>query len=92
MNHISSSILVWIVGLMITLTAGQQDKTYIWESVEWRNILLLFVGFILLILGNLVYNKIVKLPWSQKASSEISESMSDYKRIECISSKLTGET
>ena len=69
MNHISSSILVWIVGLIITMTAGQQDKNYKWESVEWKIILLLFVGFVLLILGNLVYNKIVKLPWSHKDQS-----------------------
>jgi len=55
-NHISSSLLVWMTGLVVTLVAGDKDDYYKWESTEWSVILLQFFGFILLIFGNLVYN------------------------------------
>ena len=50
------TVIVWIIGLIITSSSNRK-----WESLDWRNNLLKFIGYIILVLGNLIYNKILIL-------------------------------
>lgn len=63
---VSRTLLVWIVSLIITFTAGNgptdTNKRYKWENTNWRAIIIELVGFVILVCGNLIYNKIVILP------------------------------
>jgi hypothetical protein len=59
---VSRTLLVWIVSLIITFTAGKTNTNYRWENRNWRAIILELVGFLILVSGNLIYNKIVILP------------------------------
>lgn len=59
---VSRTLLVWIVSLIITFTAGKDNTNYRWENRNWRAIILELVGFVILVCGNLIYNKIVILP------------------------------
>lgn len=56
---VSRTVIVWLVGIIVTLTVGQQQENYLWEKTEGGAIGLQLVGFSLIILGNLVYNKII---------------------------------
>ena len=61
-------ILVWIVGIMVTVTLGKEHPNYRWESLNAIVILLQLVGFAFLVVGNLVYNEIIKLPQFVRAN------------------------
>ena len=52
----TKTVLVWVFGIIVTVTLGKDYPNYQWESLNWIVILLQLFGFILLILGNLVYN------------------------------------
>lgn len=56
------TVLVWIIGISITLTAGVSHPNYVWELTSAGAILVQLVGFIILITGNLIYNKIIVPP------------------------------
>lgn len=60
---VSRTVLVWIISLIITFTAGKNNEKYAWENTNWRAILIELVGFLILVSGNLIYNKIVILPF-----------------------------
>lgn len=62
-GDVTRTILVWSVGLIITLTAGATHPNYAWELTKPGAIVVQLLGFIILILGNLVYNKIVPIPF-----------------------------
>jgi hypothetical protein len=57
------TILVWVLGIIVTATAGSSKPNYIWELTSVGAILVQLLGFIFLIFGNLIYNKILKLPF-----------------------------
>ena len=48
------TIIVCIVGLIITIYTNRN-----WESLDWRNNFMKLIGYIILVLGNLIYNKII---------------------------------
>jgi hypothetical protein len=50
------TVLIWAVAFVVTVTAGESDENYRWESTDGRVIGLQMVGFIILIMGNLIYN------------------------------------
>jgi len=50
------TIIVWVIGLMISASTTRK-----WESLDWRNNLLKILGYVILVLGNLIYNKIIKI-------------------------------
>jgi hypothetical protein len=54
---VTRTVIVWLVGLIVTFSSDNQ-----WENTLWYAILLEFIGFVILVIGNLVYNKIVILP------------------------------
>lgn len=60
---VSRTVLVWIISLIITFTAGKNNERYAWENKNWRAIVLELAGFFILVSGNLIYNKIVILPF-----------------------------
>lgn len=56
---------MWGIGLLITATAGVNYPNYRWELLNKWAILVELLGFSILILGNLVYNEIVRIPYFQ---------------------------
>lgn len=60
--NLTKSILVWIVGIIITVTAGKNHPNLRWEKLQLSIILMQIIGFILMALGNLIYVGIIKLP------------------------------
>jgi amino acid transporter len=59
---VSRTVIIWLVGIIVTLTVGQRQANYLWEKTEVLAVLLQLVGYALIVLGNLVYNKIVQFP------------------------------
>lgn len=53
---------MWGIGLLITVTAGSKYPNYKWELLDGGAIALELLGFVILVTGNLVYNKIIKIP------------------------------
>lgn len=60
---VTRTVIVWIVGIIITVSAGVNKPNYKWELINGGAISVQLVGFLVLILGNLIYNKIVKIPF-----------------------------
>jgi hypothetical protein len=60
---VTRTVIVWIVGIIITISAGSQKPNYKWELIDGAAISLQLLGFLVLISGNLVYNKIIKIPF-----------------------------
>jgi hypothetical protein len=65
-SDVSQTILCWIIGTLVTLTAGSTYPSFKWEKLEIFVILLQLLGFVLIILGNLTYNQIVGFPFVKK--------------------------
>ena len=59
---VSKTILVWIASIVVTVEWGSTYPNYSWELLDPTLILLQLVGFIFLILGNVVYNEIIPCP------------------------------
>lgn len=52
------TVIIWFIGYMLTITTNT-----VWEKTDYRAILLQFVGFITLVIGNLIYKGILTPPW-----------------------------
>jgi hypothetical protein len=61
-GDVTRTILVWGIGLIVTVTAGSTYPNYKWELLDGGAIALELVGFVVLVTGNLVYNDIIKIP------------------------------
>ncbi len=59
---VTRTILVWGIGLIVTVSAGTIYPNYEWQLTNGGAIALQLVGFVILVSGNLVYNKIIKVP------------------------------
>ena len=59
--QVSRIVLTWVIGLIITETIGQTQENYRWETTEIMPILFKFVGLVLIVSGNLIYNKIIHI-------------------------------
>ncbi len=57
----SRTVIIWVVGIIVTATLGADDKAFRWESLNPGQIAGESVGFIVLIIGNLVYYEVIKL-------------------------------
>lgn len=55
-SNVSQTILVWLIGIIVTLTAGATYPNFYWEKLDALVIILQFVGFIFIVIGNLSYN------------------------------------
>lgn len=61
-GDVTRTILVWGIGIIITVSAGATYPNYRWELLNGGAIALELLGFVVLVLGNLVYNNIIKFP------------------------------
>ena len=59
---VARTIIVWIVGIIVTLTLGSSYPNYNWELINGWAIFVELIGFLVLVSGNLVYNEIIKIP------------------------------
>lgn len=59
---VTRTVIVWIIGIIITVSAGVDRPNYRWELINGLAIVFQLFGFIVLIAGNLIYNKILKIP------------------------------
>ena len=59
---VTRTILVWGIGIIITLTAGANYPNFEWEIVKVGAVFIELLGFVILVAGNLIYNKIIKIP------------------------------
>jgi len=57
---ISRTLLIWLVGILLTATAGTTSTTYQWESLQWKTVLAQSLGFFLLVCGNFIFYQIVE--------------------------------
>jgi hypothetical protein len=55
-GNVTRTILVWGVGIIVTVTAGATHSNFVWEIIGAGAILVELLGFLILIAGNLVYN------------------------------------
>lgn len=53
--------LIWAFGLVITLTIGKNNESYILEDTTIYVNIIKFVGFIILIVGTMIYHDIIPL-------------------------------
>ena len=53
---------MWLAGVVVTVTLGREHPNYRWESLNAIVIVLQLVGFVLLVVGNLIYNEVIRLP------------------------------
>lgn len=60
---VTRTAIVWIIGILVTITAGVNKPNYKWELIDGGAIGFQLAGFIILILGNLIYNRIIKIPF-----------------------------
>lgn len=60
---VTRTVLVWIVGILVTVSAGANKPNYKWELIDGGAISIQLLGFLVLIAGNLVYNRIIKIPF-----------------------------
>jgi len=66
------TVAVWIIGIIITVTAGVNRPNYRWEMTSAGAILMQLAGFVVLIFGNLIYNRIIKLPQMRPKNAGVS--------------------
>ncbi len=60
---VTRTVIVWIVGIIITVSAGVNKPNYKWKLIDGVAITIQLLGFGVLIFGNLIYNKIIKVPF-----------------------------
>jgi hypothetical protein len=54
---------VWAIGIIITVSAGVSRPNFKWEIVKTGAILVELLGFLILVSGNLIYNRVIVLPF-----------------------------
>lgn len=62
-GDVTRTVIVWAIGIIITVTAGASHPNFQWELVKAGAILVELLGFLILVGGNLIYNKVIKLPF-----------------------------
>lgn len=81
---VTRTLIIWVVGLIVTSTVGVEQANYRWESTTAGSIGLQALGFVILILGSLVYNGIVSNSWlrDEKEKEEQLISVSNSQSLE----------
>ena len=59
--NMTKTSLVWVVGIVVTVTVGKNNRDYVWELVNWEAMTMEGVGFLFLILSTLVYNENIRI-------------------------------
>ena len=55
------AIVVWMVGIVVTLTWGSTMKNYDWESLHPVAIIIAIIGLFTLLFGNFLYNHVFSI-------------------------------
>ena len=61
--NLTKTALIWVIGIIVTVTAGKTNSSFEWEIIGWQIILLESIGFIFLIFATLIYNENIKVPY-----------------------------
>ena len=59
---VSRTMFIWIIGIIFTVSLGVSDDSFKWEIIGVGPILIQLTGFLLIISGNLIYNKVITAP------------------------------
>ena len=70
------------MGIIVTVTVGAREENYKWESTEGGSIGLELTGFVILIIGNLVYGQILKIPILQPKDPSKYARLDEIKDVE----------
>ena len=71
---VSRTVLIWLGGVLITATVGANNATYRWESLDGWELLGESFGFLLLIVGNLVYYELLTFGCLKEPNQRLNES------------------
>lgn len=66
---ISTSFVVWVIGIAVALTLGKNNLSFRWESLHPLQLLGQSLGFGILVYGNLIYYEVVLPFWSESDHS-----------------------
>ena len=55
--NLTKTALIWIIGIVVTVTVGKNNTDYDWELISWKIIVLESIGFGFLIFATLIYNE-----------------------------------
>jgi len=66
---VSRTLVVWMGSILVTETYGVNNGNFSWENIAVGPMLLEGLGFIVLVCGNLIYNKIIILPFAKPPSN-----------------------
>lgn len=55
------TVIIWGFCLLLTVTVGKENKYYILEKTDVKLNLLKLIGFVLVILGTMIYHDIIKV-------------------------------
>jgi hypothetical protein len=58
MVNISYTAVMWVVGLIITIL-GPRNEEFSLESLSWQVNVIKLAGFVVVVIGNLIYNNII---------------------------------
>jgi len=61
MVDVTRSLLIWVVGIIVTLTLGANDKNFKWEPVAPKQLAGQALAFSILMLGNLIFYDIINI-------------------------------
>ncbi|EGR31767.1 nucleotide-sugar transporter, putative [Ichthyophthirius multifiliis] len=60
---VSRTVIVWIFGIILTVSSS--NPNYQWENLNAGAIVVEAIGFVILVVGNCIYNKIIILPFAR---------------------------
>lgn len=61
--NMTKIVAIWLIGIIVTATAGKDNKMYRWESTNIWAIIVQGIGFIFLVVATLLYNENIHLPF-----------------------------
>jgi len=64
---VSRTLLVWLAALIVSFNVPVESNFH-WENTKFSAISLELVGFLILVVGNLIYNEIIILPFAPPPS------------------------
>jgi hypothetical protein len=55
-NDVMQTLIIWIGGIIVTVINNNKSDEYNWESVYYKSILMEISSFVIMIIGNLIFN------------------------------------
>lgn len=60
--NMTKTVVIWGIGLIVTLTAGRDSDMYKWEKTNTWGIIVQAIGFTILVVATLIYNENIWVP------------------------------